>query len=64
MQMRQPLYPSNSITLPLEVRELPGIEDLAVKAVLIEQILESIRRVRYVSVIRTRDISPLRTGSQ
>ena len=46
----------------VEVRELSGIEDLAVKAVLIEQILESIRRVRYVSVIRTRDISPLRAA--
>ena len=46
----------------LEVHELPGIADLAVKAVLIEQILESIRRVRYVSVIRTRPISPLRVA--
>ena len=43
-----------------EVRELPGIADPAIKAVLIEQMLESMRRVRYVSVIRTRHISPLR----
>ena len=42
------------------VRELPGISDAVMKAVLIEQMLESIRRIRYVSVIRTRDISPLR----
>ena len=46
----------------LEFRELPGITDPAVKAVLIEQILESIRRVRYVSVIRARHISPLRVA--
>ena len=44
-------------------RELPGIVDAAVKAVLIEQILESIRRVRYVFVIRTRHISPLRIST-
>ena len=46
----------------LEFRELPGIADPAIKAVFIEQILESIRRVRYVSVIRTRHISPLRVA--
>ena len=46
----------------LEVRELPGIADLAAKVVLIEQMLESIRRVRYVSVIRTRPINPLRVA--
>ena len=45
-----------------EFRELPGIADPAIKAVLIEQMLESIRRVRYVSVIRTRHISPLRVA--
>lgn len=46
----------------VEVHELPGIADLAVKTVLIEQMLESIRRVRYVSVIRSRHISPLRVA--
>ncbi len=45
-----------------EIRALPGIADPAIKAVLIEQMLESIRRVRYVSVIRTRHISPLRVA--
>ena len=44
-------------------RELPGIADPAVKTVLIEQVLESIRRVRYVSVIRCRRISPLRIST-
>ena len=47
----------------LEFRELPGIADLAVKTVLIEQMLESIRRVRYVSVIRRRHISPRRVST-
>ena len=46
----------------VEFHELPGIKDPTVKAVLIKQMLESIRRVRYVSVIRTRHISPLRVA--
>ena len=43
-----------------ELQGLPGIADPAVKIVFIEQMLESIRRVRYVSVIHRRHISPLR----
>ena len=46
-----------------DFRELPGIADPAVKTVLIEQMLESIRRVRYVSAIRRRHISPLRIST-
>ena len=42
---------------------LPGIIDPTIKTVLIEQMLESIRRVRYVSVIRRRHISPLRIST-
>ena len=42
--------------------ELPGVANPAAKIVLIEQMLESIRRVRYVSVIRKRHISPLRVA--
>lgn len=41
-------------------RRLPGINDPANRASLLEQILESIRRVKFVSVIRTRDVSERR----
>lgn len=41
-------------------RPLPGIETRARHQALLEQLLESIHRVRYVSVICGRDISPLR----
>lgn len=43
------------------VRSLPGIRDPETREAFIEQILESSRRVRYVSVIRTRPLSPLRS---
>jgi hypothetical protein len=39
---------------------LPGIEDPACRDSLLEQILESLHRVRYIARIRERDISPLR----
>jgi hypothetical protein len=41
-------------------RWLPGIHDPAKRESLLEQLLESIRRVRFVSVIRTRDVSERR----
>ena len=44
-------------------RELRGIEDAITRSVLVEQMLESIRRVRYVEVIRGRDVSPLRVDA-
>ncbi len=44
-----------------ENRPLPGIRDSANREVFIEQILESIHRVKYVSVIRTRNLSNRRT---
>ena len=40
-----------------EVRPLPGISDNAARSALIEQLIESLRRVRYVAVIQTRDIA-------
>ena len=39
---------------------LPGIRNSANRAAFIEQLLESIHRIEYVSVIRTRNISDLR----
>ena len=41
-------------------RALPGIEKPTHREALIEQLLESIRRVKFVSVIASRDVSPLR----
>ena len=43
-----------------ENRPLPGILAAPIRESLIEQILESVHRVQYVSVIRTRDISDRR----
>jgi hypothetical protein len=42
------------------VYPLPGIRNVAIRNVLLEQVLESIHRVRYVTVISSRNISPLR----
>ncbi len=41
-------------------RPLPGIQNAVERGVLIAQMLESIRRVKYVSVMRTRNISAQR----
>lgn len=43
-----------------EKRQLPGIREPARREALIEQLLASIHRVTYVSVIRTRQLSALR----
>lgn len=43
-----------------EVRPLPGIRNTANRRAFIEQLLESIHRIDYMSVIRKRDISALR----
>jgi hypothetical protein len=40
-----------------EIRALPGIENDESRNVLVEQLLDSIHRVRYVSVVRKRNIS-------
>src|SRR5271163_641527 len=40
---------------------LPGIQVPQNREAFIEQVLESIHRVRYISVISNRDISPLRS---
>lgn len=45
-----------------ENRSMPGIRNPLTLAVLIEQMMESIHRVAYVSVIRTRDISDRRAN--
>lgn len=42
------------------VRPLPGINDPDICSVLIEQMVESIRRISYVSAIRNRDVSDRR----
>lgn len=47
-----------------ERHRLRGIREAACKLALVEQMVESIRRVRYVSVIRERDISPLRADPE
>lgn len=39
---------------------LPGIQDTASRNCLVEQLIESLRRIRYVSVLRQRDLSPRR----
>ena len=39
---------------------LPGVADAARRAVLVEQLVESIRRVSFVSAVGEREISPLR----
>lgn len=43
-----------------EERSLPGIQLPTYRDAYVEQVLESIRRVKYVSVIRGRSLSPLR----
>jgi hypothetical protein len=42
------------------VRPLPGISDDAARSAFIEQLIESLRRVRYVAVVQTRDIADKR----
>ena len=44
-----------------EVRDLPGIYDPSHRKVLIEQFIESMRRIKYVSTVMERPISPRRT---
>jgi hypothetical protein len=43
-----------------DVRRLPGISNPNARAAFIEQLLESLHRVHYVSVVAERDISPRR----
>ena len=42
------------------IRPLPGIHNLERRDVFLEQVLESIRRIKYVTMISTREISPNR----
>lgn len=42
------------------VRDLPGVQDHSRCEALIEQLIESLRRIRYVAVIQERPISPRR----
>ncbi|MBS1853314.1 MAG: hypothetical protein JST79_20635 [Acidobacteria bacterium] len=44
----------------LKKRRLPGISNTESRTVFVEQLLESIHRVKYVAVIRARDLSRLR----
>jgi hypothetical protein len=44
-----------------EVRPLPGIEEESHRKALVEQIIESIRRIEFVHVINKRKLSPKRT---
>lgn len=44
----------------IEERELPGIEDAAALTTLVFQIIESVRRVRFVKEVAKRNISPER----
>jgi hypothetical protein len=43
-----------------EKRSLPGISTVADRDVLIEQLIESIHRIKYIAVVSKRDVSPLR----
>jgi hypothetical protein len=43
-----------------EKRPLPGIRDSASRETLVEQLLESIRRVKFIAVLRTRELSDRR----
>jgi Alpha-glutamyl/putrescinyl thymine pyrophosphorylase clade 3 len=43
-----------------KIRPLPGIEASSNREAFVEQIIESIRRITYISVIRERDLSKLR----
>ena len=45
---------------PTEERELPGVEDAAALATLVFQIIESVRRIRFVKEVAKRNISPER----
>ena len=40
---------------------LPGIQEIGRSDAIVEQVIESLRRVRYVAAIRERDISDRRT---
>lgn len=44
----------------LDVRSMPGIQDRSQRDALIQQILESKRRVKYVAVMGSRDVSEIR----
>lgn len=41
-------------------RALPGVQDPVKRGVFVQQLIESLDRVRYVSVVRARRVSPLR----
>ena len=41
-------------------RPLPGIRDHANREAFLEQLVESIRRIEYISLVRTRNVSHLR----
>ena len=45
-------------------RSLPGIQEPAARGAFIEQLLESIHRVRFVGALRGRNLSPLRADPQ
>jgi hypothetical protein len=45
-------------------RALPGIQEPAARQTFVEQLLESIHRVRFVAVLRKRKLSPLRAEPQ
>jgi hypothetical protein len=45
-----------------EVRALPGIENPAVRSVLVEQMIESLRRIEYIHFIRDHKIDPERAN--
>jgi len=51
---------SSLLAFDREKRPLPGIHDFAKRATLVEQLLESVRRVEFVRVIREREISDRR----
>ena len=43
-----------------EIEELPGIKNQATRAVLVEQIVESLRRIEFVHFVRDREVDPRR----
>lgn len=45
-----------------QTQPLPGVQDSAIRQVFVEQLLESVRRIKYVSRICERDVSCLRAN--
>ncbi len=50
---------SHKLTIFSEQYNLPGIDDLQNKQALVEQIIDSVRRIKYIRLIRDQDVSQI-----